>query len=919
MPPLSWNEIKSRALAFAREWADEASEDAEAKTFWNEFFQIFGIERKKVARFEQRVKKLDGRDGYIDLLWKGVLLVEHKSRGKDLDRAHQQALGYFPGLKERELPRCILVSDFARFRLYDLDEDSRHDFELKELHKHVRLFGFMAGYQTHALREQDPVNIKAAERMGRLHDLIKESGYGGHPLEVFLVRLLFCLFAEDTGIFERQQFQEFIEQRTREDGSDLGPQLAALFDVLNRPEVSRLKTLDEQLAAFPFINGKLFEEPLPIAAFDAAMRQTLLDCCALDWSRISPAIFGSLFQSIMDKQARRNLGAHYTSEQNILKLIRPLFLDTLREEFEKVKANRNRLAELHKKLRGLTFLDPACGCGNFLVIAYRELRLLELDILRELYQSGQQSLDVRNLLRLDVDQFFGIELEEFPAQIAQVALWLTDHQMNQQVSEEFGLYFARIPLKTSANIICGNALCLDWNEVVPVERLSYIMGNPPFVGKSLQNAEQKSDMLFACQGKVNPASLDLVCAWYIKAALLIRGTAIRCAFVSTNSICQGEQVSVLWNWLLSQGCRIFFAHRTFQWNNEARGKAAVHCVIVGFAAEEVQPKLLFEYEDIRGEAQRIVVNNINPYLVDAPDVVLHNRSIPVGTVPQMLYGSKPADGGHLLLSAEERDELLQREPDAAEWIRPFLNAEEFLHNTPRYCLWLEECPPHLLNKMPQVKQRVEKVRAMRLASTKSATRELSAFPTLFAEIRQCKTKYLLVPAHTSENRIYIPIGYLSADIICGNANFQVSDATLFDFGVLTSLMHNAWMRTVCGRLKSDYRYSASIVYNNFPWPPSPSDKQQQAVEAAAQAVLDARAQFPDSSLADLYDPLTMPPVLLKAHRVLDKAVDAAYGRRDFKTEAERVAFLFDLYQKYTASLLPLAAKEKKPGRRKKTA
>ncbi|MCW5206316.1 class I SAM-dependent DNA methyltransferase [Desulfobulbus sp. F5] len=774
------------------------------------------------------------------------------------------------------------------------------------------------------MREQDPVNIKAAERMGRLHDLMKETGYGGHALEVYLVRLLFCLFAEDTGIFQPQQFQDFIEQRTGEDGSDTGPQLAAFFQVLNTPEDRRFKHLDEQLAAFPFINGKLFEEPLPIAAFDAAMRQSLLDCCGLDWSRISPAIFGSLFQSIMDKQARRNLGAHYTSEQNILKLIKPLFLDSLREEFGKVKGTRKKLEEFHQKLRSLTFLDPACGCGNFLVIAYRELRLLELDILRVLHTSVrnevekvQQSLDVRGLIRLNVDQFFGIELEEFPAQIAQVALWLTDHQMNQQVSEEFGLYFARIPLKTSPNIICGNALRLDWNEVVPVERLSYIMGNPPFVGKTYQNAEQRTDAALVFAGINNSGLLDFVAAWYVKAAQMLRNTAIRCAFVSTNSICQGEQVSVLWNWLLSQGCRIFFAHRTFQWNNEGRGKAAVHCVIVGFAAEEVQPKWLFEYEDIKGESHCIAVNNINPYLVDAPNVLLCNRRVPICSVPSMLYGSKPADGGNLLLSAEEYKELIHREPDSTQWIRRFLNADEFLYNTPRYCLWLVDCPPNLLNKMPLVKQRIEKVRDMRLVSTKADTRELAATPTLFAEIRQCKTTYLLVPAHTSENRIYIPVGYLSADVVCGNANFQVPDATLFDFGILTSLMHNAWMRTTCGRLESRYRYSASIVYNNFPWPPSPSDKQQQAVEAAAQAVLDARAQFPDSSLADLYDPLTMPPVLHEAHRALDKAVDAAYGRRDFKSEAERVAFLFDLYQKYTASLLPLAAKGKKPGRRKK--
>jgi hypothetical protein len=916
MPPLSWNEIKSRALSFSRDWADEVSEDAEAKTFWNAFFHIFGIDRRRVASFEQRVRKIDGRDGYIDLLWKGKLLIEHKSRGKDLDRAHQQALDYFPGLKERELPRYILVSDFARFRLYDLEEDSRHDFALKDLHKNLRLFGFIAGYQTHAVREQDPVNIKAAERMGRLHDLMKETGYCGHALEVYLVRLLFCLFAEDTGIFQPQQFQDYIEQRTHEDGSDLGPQLAVFFHILNTPEDRRLKNLDEQLAAFPFVNGRLFEEVLSPASFDTAMRQSLLDCCGLDWSRISPAIFGSLFQSIMDKQARRNLGAHYTSEQNILKLIKPLFLDSLREEFGKVKGTRKKLEEFHQKLRSLTFLDPACGCGNFLVIAYRELRLLELDILRVLHSGVQQHLDVRGLIRLNVDQFFGIELEEFPAQIAQVALWLTDHQMNQQVSEEFGLYFARIPLKTSASIVCGNALRIDWNELVPAAQLSYIMGNPPFVGKKEQSAAQKADFAQVMTGIHNAGLLDFVTAWYVNAARLIQDTAIRCAFVSTNSICQGEQVGVLWSWMLAQGMKIFFAHRTFQWNNEGRGKAAVHCVIVGFACEEIAPKWLFEYEDIKGEPHCIAVNNINPYLVDAENIVLQKRSSPICNVPEINKGSEATDFGHLFLSSEEKESLEKEQPAARKWIRRVFGADEFINNEERFCLWLVGIAPEELKAMPLVMERVAKVREERLNSKKDRTKEWADQPFLFSENRQPVNNYLAVPKVSSERRPYLPIGYLEPEHIATGSLQVIPSAKLYHFGVLSSVMHMAWMRQICGRMKSDYQYSNSIVYNNFPWPPTPDDKQRQAVETAAQAVLDARAQFPDSSLADLYDPLTMPPVLLKAHRALDKAVDAAYGRRDFKSEAERVAFLFDLYQKYTASLLPLAAKGKKPGRRK---
>ncbi len=909
--PLSWNEIRSRALAFTKEWADESSEEAEAKSFWDDFFNIFGISRKRVAAFEEPVKKLGDRQGFIDLFWKGVLLVEHKSRGRDLDRAYTQALDYFPGIAERDLPKYVLVSDFARFRLYDLEEDEQHEFALADLHKNVRLFGFVAGYQTHKIQEQNPVNIRAAERMGRLHDQMKAVGYDGHPLEVYLVRILFCLFAEDTGIFERQQFQDYIEQRTGDDGADLAHHLGTLFHVLNTPPGKRLTNLDEQLAAFPFVNGKLFAELLPPAGFDRAMRQALLDCCALDWSRISPAIFGSLFQSIMDKQARRNLGAHYTSETNILKLIRPLFLDSLREEFERIKNNRNRLFEFHKKLRQLTFFDPACGCGNFLVIAYRELRLLELDVLRASRDPRQQLLAVHSLIQLDVDQFYGIEIEEFPAQIAQVALWLMDHQMNQLVSEEFGLYFARIPLQSSANIVCANALRIDWNEVIPAEQLNYILGNPPFVGAKFLDDAQRADVAQVFDGIKNGVLLDFVAAWYVKAARMIQGTGIRCAFVSTNSICQGEQVGALWSWMLAQGMRIFFAHRTFQWNNEARGKAAVHCVIVGFAAEDIQPKWLFEYEQIKGEPQRMPARTINPYLVDAADVIINKRSEPISCVPIMKFGNQPIDGGGLILSPEAKEEFLSSEPEAGKFVRLFLGSVEFLNNIKRYCLWLKDANPGELKLHPKILERLQAVRDFRLASNREATRLLAEIPSQFAFVSHEDVEYIIVPSVSSERRQFIPLGFMPANVIASNLCLIIPRAGLYEFGVLSSSMHNAWMRTVCGRLKSDYRYSGGIVYNNFPWPENPSVKQQETIEAAAQAVLDARAQFPDASLADLYDPLTMPPALLKAHQTLDRAVDTAYGRRDFKSEAERVAFLFVLYEQYVQRLPVTKGNKKK--------
>ncbi|MGB4812121.1 MAG: DNA methyltransferase [Methylophilaceae bacterium] len=532
--PLSWNEIKTRASTFAKHWADAANEDSQAKPFLIDFFEIFGITNKRVATFEHAVIKHGAysrdntenksKHGYVDLFWPGIMLVEMKSKGKDLARAYTQAIDYFAGIQERDLPRYVLVCDFQRFQLHDLNSQTVTEFALKDLYQNVKSFGFIAGYQTQIIKPQDPINIKAAERMGKLHDALKAVGYTGHALEVYLVRLLFCLFAEDTTIFQKKLFQDYIEINTKPDGSDLAHHISTLFYVLNTPESKRLSNLEESLNAFPYVNGKLFEETLPPAQFDSKMREALLDLCALDWSIISPAIFGSLFQSIMDADARRNLGAHYTSEENILKLIKPLFLDALWAEFTKVKANKNRLQGFHQKLRTLTFFDPACGCGNFLVITYRELRLLELELLRASHQTGQLVMDVQALINVDVDQFYGIEIEEFPAQIAQVALWLTDHQMNMQVSEEFGAYFARIPLKATPHIVHGNALQTDWQNVLPAERCSFILGNPPFLGKSNQSASQKADMQLVCGDIKNAGLLDFVAAWYIKAARYIKQT-----------------------------------------------------------------------------------------------------------------------------------------------------------------------------------------------------------------------------------------------------------------------------------------------------------------------------------------------------------------------------------------------------------
>jgi hypothetical protein len=900
---LSWNEIKDRALRFSKEWENTTNEEADAKPFLDAFFDVFGITRKKTGTFEHRVKKLSDADGYIDLLWKGTILVEMKSRGKNLDKAFQQAIDYTYGLKQNELPKYVLVCDFHYFRLYDTEEQKTLEFTLDELVLNVQSFGYLLGYQKKVYKEQDPANIKAAELMGKLHDRLEEIGYEGHPLEVYLVRILFCLFAEDTTIFDKQQFQDFIENRTSEDGSDLASKIQELFQVLNTPKEKRFKNLDEQLNDFPYVNGKLFEEVLPSASFDTKMRLALLDCCYIDWSKISPAIFGSMFQSVMNPKERRNLGAHYTSETNILKLIKPLFLDELWTDFESIKGNKNKLPEFHKKISELKFLDPACGCGNFLVITYRELRLLELEVLRATYKSGQGVLDIREIMWLDVDMMCGIEYEEFPARIAEVAMWLIDHQMNMMISNEFGQYFARLPLKKSAKIIHGNALRIEWEEVVSKKELSYIIGNPPFIGKNFQSEEQKRDLALVYDNAKGIGNIDYVTAWYVKASKFIQLTKIKVAFVSTNSITQGEQVGLLWPILFSKyKIKIHFAHRTFKWSNEAKGNAGVHVVIIGFANFDINEKKLFEYEKYEGEAHELKVKNINAYLVEARDITLIGRTNPICNVGSMINGSKVVDGGNLLFTEDEKNEFIKQEPNAKKYIKEFIGSDEYINNFKRYCLWLKDIQPSELRELKLVKERVEKVKIFRLQSTKEATRKTANTPTLFAELRQPQSDYLLIPRVSSENRTYVPIGYLKPTTIISDRATALPNASLFTFGIITSIMHMSWMRFTCGRLESRFNYSNSIVFNNYPWPENPTEKQIKAIEEKAQTVLDVRAIFTTSSLSDLYDPLTMPPALVKAHNELDKAVDAAYSKQTFSSEAKRMEFLFELYEKYTAGL-----------------
>jgi len=937
--PLSWNEIRQNAIQFSREWSDVQSEKAEKQTFWNEFFKVFGISRRTVAQFEKPVKNLAGTYDYIDLIWPGMLLVEHKSRGQSLDQAESQAARYIADLastgRHDEFPRYVILSDFARISLLDLEPEDpdkqsipggyRIEFPLDEFHRHIHDFAFIPGYKLHRFQDQDPINLQAVRIMDDLHDSLEAGGYQGHELERMLVRILFCLFAEDTGIFEREAFRLYIEDRTQPDGSDLGPHLMRLFEVLDTPAEKRQANLDETLAAFPYVNGDLFSERLSFADFNREMRNSLLACTRFDWSRISPAIFGSLFQGVMEPRERRQTGGHYTSERDILKVIRPLFLDKLRAEFDRIKHNKNQLRQFHQKLAELRFLDPACGCGNFLVIAYRELRLLEIDVLLALYGKQQQLLDISKLSRIDVDAFYGIEISEWPARIAEVALWLMDHQMNVRLSEEFGQYFVRLPLRKSPKIVLGNALRLDWKEILPPEQCSYVLGNPPFVGGKYQTDPQKADMKLVASAVHNSGLLDYVSGWYLKAADYIQETRIVVAFVSTNSITQGEQVGVLWNRLFQLGIKIHFAYRTFAWESEAKGKAHVHVVIIGFASHNGTPKRIYESKDDNGSAT--IAQNISPYLVEGPDRAVVNRGKPICDVPEISIGNKPIDGGYYLFTPDEKKAFLKIEPNARKLFRRWVGSDEFINGLERWCLWLGDCTPTQLKSMREVKNRIKLVTQYRLgkipAKGKSnedrnvkrnpLTIKLADTPTRFHVENMPKGRFLLIPKVSSERRRYIPIGFMKPRTLVSDLAFICRHATAYHFGILTSAMHMAWVRQVGGRLKSDYRYSAKLVYNNFPWPQEPSAKQRAAVEAAARAVLDEREIYlkRGATLADLYDPLLMPPGLLKAHKALDRAVDRCYRRQPFADDRQRVEFLFALYERLTSPLIAAAEKPKK--------
>lgn len=840
--------------------------------------------------------------------------------------AGQDVTAAVDALKDSELIarhdiRFVIATDFDTLAAYDLKADERLVTDLAELDKKYTFFLPLAGYEKAVIYSEHPADLKASEKMGQLFDLIRERNdltkpEDIHALNVFLTRLLFCFYAESTGIFEKKQLTSTLQACTRDDGSDVDQFFTDLFTVLNLEESApQRKRMPSHFQAFRYVNGGLFRDDEPIPEFGRKARRLLLDCGALDWSEINPDIFGSMFQAVIDEAQRGNLGQHYTSVSNIMKVIQPLFLDTLHAELEKARGNEKKLKALLLRLQNLRIFDPACGSGNFLIIAYKELRKLEMEIIDALNAVGKQ--DVMYYSGISLTQFYGIEIDDFAHEIATLSLWLAEHQMNTAFKDKFGYAEAVLPLRNGGNVVCGNSLRLDWEDVCPpVDQHGescevYICGNPPFLGHAGRTQKQNEDMQTVFFDIPGAGNLDFVTCWFIKGARYVSGKPAEAAFVATNSICQGEQAAILWPSVFSAQVAIKFAYQTFSWKNHAKQNAAVHVVIVGLANEYlIEKKTIFR--KVENSIHQTLVKNISPYLLDASNTVVEPRRSPLCGQSDMVFGSMPNDGGHLLLNSEEKDSLLMMEPKAAQFIKRFLGAQEFIQAKERWCLWLVEVTPEEIDTMPLIASRIELVRAGRLASNRISTQRLATLPHLFGEIRQPKDgHYVLVPCHSSERRPYIPTGFLSAEFIASNANLIIPNATLYEFGILTSEMHNDWMRTVAGRLKSDYRYSATLVYNTFPWPEA-SDTKRKHIESLAEEVLLIREDYPDKSLADLYDPDKMPAPLLAAHKALDRAVEVLYRERPFRDTSERLEHLFARYEKLIA-----AEQSKKPAKKSK--
>ena len=911
---------RKAAKQFADYWKDKGYEKGESQPFWIELLgNVFGVESPAhYVKFEEQVR-LD-RTSFIDGFIPAThVLIEQKGAGKDLRKPirqsdgtlltpFQQAQRYSAVLPYSQRPRWIVTCNFTEFLIYDMEKPAGEpeSILLKDLEKEYYRLQFLADAGDDNIKKEMELSIQAGSIVGLLYDeLLKqyinpENEDSLKSLNMLCVRLVFCLYAEDAGIFGgHSKFHNYMRSVSAKDARRA---LIDLFKILDTPPEKRDPYIDEELAAFPYVNGGLFaDENIEIPQLNEKIIKLLVEKASedFDWSGISPTIFGAVFESTLNPETRRRGGMHYTSIENIHKVIDPLFLDGLRaelDEISEIKANKvreNKINAYRDKLASLTFLDPACGSGNFLTETYMSIRRLENKAL-ELLTGGQMFLDLGDVIKVSIGQFYGIEINDFAVTVAKTALWIAESQMIKETENIVNMDIDFLPLKSYANIIEGNVLRIDWETVVSKHKLNYIMGNPPFVGKKEQTKEQKAEIVSLFDKKTKGiGNLDYVCGWYIKASEVILNTNISCAFVSTNSITQGEQVPILWKILVEFGININFAHRTFKWDSEASEKAAVHCVIIGFSYVNKKQKIIFTSDRYVNAA------NINPYLVDAPTVLIKNRSKCICDAPAIMYGSMPIDDGHLILSEEDREELLKENDKNIKFVKKYLGGAEMIRNIDRWCLWLKDISPKDIQQSKFIMERLKRVKLFRESSNRPQTKILADTPALFGEIRQPQSNMLVIPKVSSENRKYIPIGFIAPDTIVNGSALIIPNATLYHFGVLTSNVHNAWMRTVAGRLKSDYQYSGSVVYNNFPWC-SPTEEQKQKIERTAQAILDARMLYPDCSLADLYDELTMPPELRKAHQENDRAVMQAYGF-DIKTTTESscVAELMKMYQKLT--------------------
>ena len=921
-------QMASAAAEFAQRWKGRGYERGESQPFWIDLLtNVFGIETPSDGFITFEDHRMVDSSNFIDgRIPSTRVLIEQKSLGKDLRlgirqsdgsllNPFQQARRYVVSLPVSEHPRWIVTCNFSEFLVYDMEHPNGEPEQilLDNLGKEYYRLQFLVDAKNEHISKEMQVSMKAGEIVGKIYEALLEQ-YGDNSVEalrwlnILCVRIVFCLYAEDAGIFVHDQFHNFL---ARYEAEDMRQALRDLFEALNTPQEKRSKYLKDDLKAFPYTNGGLFEEEIEIPQFTEELKQTILQNASLDfdWSEISPTIFGAVFESTLNPETRRSGGMHYTSIENIHKVIDPLFLNDLRSELdaileEKVEKKRNKQLDVFQdKMAALTFLDPACGSGNFLTETYLSLRRLENEVIRERYHGYKMwGAAFDDPIKVSIRQFYGIEINDFAVAVATTALWISESQMLTETERIIHQDIDFLPLKSYTNIVEGNALRVDWESVVPKDKLNYIFGNPPFVGARLMKEDQKQDVvnIFGSKWK-NVGNLDYVCCWYKKACEMMLSTRIHAALVSTNSICQGEQVANLWKPLQETfGIQIDFAHRTFRWDSEASLKAHVHCVIIGFLCNDDFPskiggraRLIFDNDKV------IEASHINAYLMDAPDVFIESRNKPLCDVPEIGIGNKPIDGGNYLFEKEEKEEFIKLEPKSAAYFKPWFGAEEFIHQKPRYCLWLGDCSPSELRQMPHCVKRIEAVRQIRLESKSEGTRKLANRPTRFHVENMPKGNFIIIPRVSSERRRYIPMGFMSPEALGSDAVHLIPDATLYHFGVLESNVHMAWMRAVCGRLKSDYRYSKDIVYNNFPWP-IPTEEQKNKIEETAQAILDARAKYPDSSLADLYDELTMPVELRKAHQDNDRAVMQAYGF-DVKTmtESQCVAELFKMYQALT--------------------